>query len=159
MEPDKKTTNLVELIDGVVEQFIPKAAAKKISVIFERSNDIPDIAVDAGLVKRILANLLSNAIRHSPAGGKVEVVTNSFYRNDRVCICVKDYGNGLDQKYHQKVFEKFVQVGVKKQGTQSGSSGLGLFFCKMAVEAHGGKIWVESEGEGKGSQFCLTLPI
>jgi signal transduction histidine kinase len=159
LAPDKKTTNLVELIDDVVEQFIPKAAAKKISVIFERSNDIPDIAVDAGLVKRILANLLSNAIRHSPDGGKVEVVTNSFYGNDRVCICVKDYGNGLDQKYHQKVFEKFVQVGVKKQGTQLGSSGLGLFFCKMAVEAHGGKIWVDSEGEGKGSQFCLTLPI
>ncbi len=72
---------------------------------------------------------------------------------------LRDTGVGLSPEYHQKVFDKFEQVRLKSEKRAVGSSGLGLTFCKMAVEAHGGKIWVESEGEGKGCTFWVRLPI
>ena len=65
---------------------------------------------------------------------------------------------GLDAAYHQKIFNKFEQVKLKRRGVSVGTAGLGLAFCKLAVEAHGGLIWVESEGEGKGSTFRFTIP-
>jgi signal transduction histidine kinase len=110
-------------------------------------------------MRRVIANLLSNAIRHTPAGGRVEVKTDWLSANERIRLQVIDTGNGLAPEYHQKVFDKFEQVRLKREGVAVGSSGLGLAFCKMAVEAHGGKIWVESEGEGKGATFQFTLPV
>ena len=62
-------------------------------------------------------------------------------------------------EYHEKIFDKFEQVKLKEDGDRAGTSGLGLTFCKMAVEAHGGKIWVESEGLGKGCTFKALLPV
>ena len=62
-------------------------------------------------------------------------------------------------EYHQEIFEKFKQVELKEAGVKTGSSGLGLAFCKMAVEAHKGEIWVESEGEGKGCVFTFAIPV
>ena len=76
-----------------------------------------------------------------------------------LCISVKDNGDGLAQKYHQKIFDKFEQLKLKSKEGRVGSSGLGLTFCKLAVEAHGGKIWVESKGEGRGWTFRSLLPI
>ena len=66
---------------------------------------------------------------------------------------------GLPAEYHKKIFDKFEQVKLKGEKNVVGSSGLGLTFCKMAVEAHGGKIWVESEGEGKGCTFFVSIPM
>ena len=110
-------------------------------------------------MRRVIANLLSNAIRHTPAGGSVEVKTDWLSANESIRLQVIDTGNGLAPEYHQKVFDKFEQVRLKREGVVVGSSGLGLAFCKLAVEAHGGKIWVESEGEGKGATFQFTLPV
>ena len=155
---DKKLTGLGVLIDETMQQFIPKAEIQKISISFKNSNDCPSIILDSGLIKRVIANLLNNAIRHTPEGGKVEVVADPIVGNGNLCISVKDTGNGLDPKYHLKVFNKFEQVALKKAGISVGTSGIGLAFCKMAVEAHGGQIWVESEGEDKGSTFRFTIP-
>ena len=117
------------------------------------------VEVDSGLIRRVIANLLSNAIRHTPAGGRVDVKTDWMRANESIRLRVVDTGNGLAPEYHQKVFDKFEQVRLKREGGRVGSSGLGLAFCKMAVEAHGGKIWMESEGEGKGATFLFTLPV
>ena len=117
------------------------------------------VAIDRDLIRRVMANLLSNAIRHTPAGGSVAVKTEWLAVNESIRLQVIDTGNGLAPEYHQKVFDKFEQVRLKQEGVRLGSSGLGLAFCKMAVEAHGGKIWVESEGEGKGSIFQFILPV
>lgn len=107
------------------------------------------------LVYRVLVNLLTNAIKHSPRGGRV--IINSSLIEDHARIVVQDNGRGIPAEYHQKIFEKFSQVQARQDG-QKHSSGLGLTFCKLAVEAHGGRIGVDSE-EGQGSSFWFTLPI
>ncbi|UCF92866.1 MAG: response regulator [Desulfobacterales bacterium] len=155
----KKRANPVDLVAEVLEQFIPKAEMHQVALSFHESPDGISIEVDCGLIKRVIANLVSNAIRHTPAGGKVEVAAEAFRDQGNLSFSVKDTGNGVASEYLLKVFDKFEQVGLKQAKIRVGSSGLGLAFCRLAVEAHGGRIWVESEGEGKGSNFRFTLPL
>ena len=152
-------TDITELSAAVMQQFEFKAREYHVVLSANGSEAPYTVAVDRGLMRRVIANLLSNAIRHTPAGGSVEVKTDWLSANESFRLRVIDTGNGLAPKYHQKVFDKFEQVRLKREGVQVGSSGLGLAFCKMAIEAHGGKIWVESEGEGKGATFQFSLPV
>jgi signal transduction histidine kinase len=107
----------------------------------------------------VIANLLSNAIRHSPEGEEIEVTTGFLAEKNSIAFSVKDNGNGLAPEYHEKIFDKFEQVELKKSGASVGLGGLGLTFCKMAVEAHGGEIWVESDGTAKGCTFKFMIPV
>jgi len=111
---------------------------------------------DRGILKRIISNLIGNALKFTPSGSMVEI--SARYNNDakEIMISVKDQGQGIPKEYLQRVFEKFVQVESAQVREKTGK-GLGLTFCKMAVEAHKGRIWVESE-LGKGSTFYLALP-
>lgn len=110
------------------------------------------VTVDVGLIRRVIQNLLSNALRYTPAEGNVRVAVSASAREVR--IAVTDAGPGIAAEDHQRIFEKFGQVGGHSNRV---GTGLGLTFCKLAVEAHGGRIGVESE-EGKGSTFWLVLP-
>jgi signal transduction histidine kinase len=159
LQLDLKQTNLKDVIDEAINQFRPKAAEKQIALVFDKGIPIPVIQADRRLVKRVITNLLNNAIRHTPSCGTVTIAAEMPPDNGCLHIGVEDTGAGLAPEYHQKVFDKFEQVKLKKAGDTVGSCGLGLAFCKMAVEAHAGKIWVESEGNGKGATFRLTLPI
>ncbi len=156
---DIEKTDISELIKEVVGQsdFIAK---QNQVLLFANGIENPClIDFDKNLIRRVLANLLSNAIRHTPAGGRVEVKTDFLNTQKEIKLRVIDTGYGLAPEYHQRVFNKFEQVRLKRNGVTVGSSGIGLAFCKMAVEAHAGKIWVESEGEGKGATFQFTLPV
>lgn len=155
----KEETDLTELIDEVLEQFSPKTEEKQISLSFARPGDIPSALVDHGLMKRVIANLLNNAIRHTPGGGTIEVAISFLPEKGDLFLSVRDNGNGLAPEHHRKIFDKFEQAKLKRAGVTVGRSGLGLTFCKMAVEGHGGKIWVESEGEGKGCTFNALIPV
>ena len=159
LDLDIEVSDLTELIGDVMQQFDFKARKNKVLLSTNGSKGTHMVAIDRGLIKRVISNLLNNAIRHTPAGGKVEMKTDWLSVDERIRLQVVDTGNGLAPEYHQKVFDKFEQVCLKQQGVRVGSGGLGLAFCKMAVEAHGGKIWVESEGEGQGSNFQFTLPV
>jgi len=159
LNPKKEVTDMAELIDEVLEQFIPKSEAKQISLSFPKPVNLPSSRVDPGLIKRVVANLLNNAIRHTSSGGKIEVVTEFLPEKESLCLSVKDNGSGLRPEYHQKIFDKFEQAELEQTGIKVGGSGLGLTFCKMAVEAHGGKIWMDSEGEGKGCTFSFVIPV
>ena len=141
-----------------MNQFIKKAEEKQISINIANTNNISSIQIDNGLIKRVISNLLDNGIRHTPTGGKIKITTELVNSKNNLCISLMDTGNGLDPAYHQNIFNKFEQVDLNKQNVSVGRAGLGLAFCKMAVEAHGGEIWVESEGEGKGSTFHFTIP-
>ena len=157
--PDRRQTDISALSEEVLKQSDFKAAENKI-LLCGNGSDAPYMAaVDRNLVKRVLTNLVNNAIRHTPAGGRVDVKTDAVQGQDLIRLRVIDTGNGLAPEYHLKVFDKFEQVHLKKDGVKVGSSGLGLTFCKMAVEAHGGNIWVDSAGEGQGSTFQFTLPV
>ena len=122
--------------------------------IEERPGGIP-LRADADIVRRVLQNLLSNALRFSPENAEVVV---SFDSDDRVAsVHVTDCGPGIPAEYHAMIFEKFGQVAGRQRG-EVHSVGLGLTFCKLAVEAHGGNIGVESE-VGRGSTFTFSIPL
>lgn len=155
---ENKEVNLDALIKTSVESLEQIAKKNKINLKFLKKADHTRIQGDWGILKRVMGNLLNNAFRHTPDGGSVEVEIAPAKENRSICLSVKDTGDGLPPEYHDKIFEKFEQVNLKKAGVRKGSAGLGLSFCKMAIEAHQGKIWVESEGEGKGCTFKIALP-
>ena len=107
---------------------------------------------DVGLIRRVFQNLLSNALKYTPNGGDIRIVATLFH--DEIRIAITDVGPGIAPEYHQRIFEKFGQV--EDRNSRLGT-GLGLTFCKLAIESHGGRIGVESE-VGKGSTFWFTLP-
>jgi two-component system sensor histidine kinase/response regulator len=158
MQLNREAIDLSEMVGEVLERFTPTGEERKIALSFSGNGDIPKIALDRSILKRVITNLVDNAIRYTPKGGAIAVSLDSAPWEEVVCLSVKDSGSGLPAEYHQKIFDKFEQVRLKKDGDRAGSSGLGLTFCKMAVEAHGGKIWVESEGLGKGCTFFIQLP-
>jgi two-component system sensor histidine kinase/response regulator len=157
MHLNREAIDLSEMVGEVLERFTPTVEERKIALSFSGNGDIPKIALDRSILKRVITNLVDNAIRYTPKGGAIAVSLDSAPWEEVVCLSVKDSGSGLPAEYHQKIFDKFEQVRLKKDGDRAGSSGLGLTFCKLAVEAHGGKIWVESEGLGKGCTFLIQL--
>jgi len=158
LQPVKELTNVTEMLTDLTEQFIARAKMDQVSLKFSNSREVPSVRIDPSLIKRVLANLLSNAIRHSPEGEEIKVTTGFLAEKNSIAFSVKDNGNGLAPEYHQRVFDKFEQVELKNSGVTVGTGGLGLAFCKMAVEAHGGKIWVESDGNAKGCTFKFMIP-
>ncbi len=116
--------------------------------------EIGAVTCDRQLISRVVVNLLSNAIKHTPGGGSITIAAQRTH--NQITVSIMDTGVGIPKEYQEKIFEKFGQV--EKPGSVRRGTGLGLTFCKMAVEAHGGRIWVESE-VGKGSSFSFTLPI
>ena len=111
--------------------------------------------MDKNLIERVLGNLISNAIFHTLSGGNILIGVSLLDSFIEVSVC--DDGPGVPQEYKDKIFEKFVQIKRKQVHLRTGA-GLGLTFCKLAVELHGGTIKVESE-TGNGSAFIFTLPI
>ena len=155
----KKEINLEALVKKTLAPLDQIATKNKINLTFSNGLQETLISVDPGLIKRVMANLLSNALRHTPRGGEIGVEINPDPNNGSIWLSVNNTGNGLAPEYHEAIFEKFEQVNLKEKGVCRGTAGLGLSFCKMAVEAHQGKIWVESQGEGKGCTFKVALPI
>jgi signal transduction histidine kinase len=158
LQLNKETTALVPLIDETLNQLLKRAEEKQISINFVNANGISTIPIDSHLIRRVISNLVDNGIRHTPKGGRIEVTSELEQSKNDLCVSVRDTGTGLDPAHHHKIFNKFEQVKLKSRGVSIGTAGLGLAFCKLAVEAHGGNIWVESEGEGKGSTFRFTIP-
>lgn len=121
----------------------------------EVADDAPVFVADKTLVKRVLANLVQNAITHAP--GPVTVVLGARRDPAGIVLTVRDDGPGIPEEYQGLVFQKFEQVRTPN-APRVRSSGLGLAFCRIAVEAHGGRIWVRS-AEGQGSTFHILLPL
>jgi len=138
---------------------IARAALEAISPLLGDRHAVLDVReplaalCDTVLLRRVLDNLLSNALKFTPPGK--EITISIAREGDAAQLAVTDTGPGIPEEYHQKIFEKFSQVEGEQQ---SKGTGLGLTFCKLAVEAHGGKIGVDSEA-GRGSTFWFTLPL
>jgi signal transduction histidine kinase len=137
-----------------MESFSAQAAEYRVQLCNEVPAEIPALFVDRGKINRVLTNLVDNALKFSPSGSRI-VATARVYEGEKVLIQVLDHGPGIPEEYRERIFERFSQIpGIhaRRRGT-----GLGLTFCRLAVEAHGGRIWVES-GPSGGSAFNLTLP-
>lgn len=114
---------------------------------------LPPVTVDPSRIAWVFNNLIVNAIRYTPAGGRITV--DADVKGHLVLASVSDTGAGIPKPYQKKIFEKFIQL---NQGDTFGGAGLGLAITKEIVKAHGGDIWVESE-PGKGSTFTFTIPL
>jgi PAS domain S-box-containing protein len=155
MEIDYETIHLSKLVAELLAEFTTLANDDSVIIRSEIPAQLPAIRADRDKLIRVLTNLVDNAIKFSSQGGSITISAEPA-TNDQVAIKVKDSGPGVPVDYQEKIFERFVQI-PGRRGRRRGS-GLGLAFCRLTVEAHGGRIWVESPPEG-GSIFTFTLPV
>jgi len=146
-----------DLVASAVSQVASLAESQKLRLAWQTAGDLPPLAGDANKLRRTLVNLLGNAIKFTPAGGTVTVEARRSEDDQAAVFCVSDTGEGIPAEAFGRIFEKFGQV-ASRRGGRTMSTGLGLTFCKLAVEAHGGRITVESAA-GRGSTFCFTVPL
>ncbi|MDZ7291980.1 MAG: ATP-binding protein [candidate division KSB1 bacterium] len=151
----KEPVNLRDLVDDALKHLRLPFRVKEIELETAIDPTLPDFPADREQLSWVVTNLVNNALRHTPAGGKVMITAGR--EDGLVRVSVQDTGRGIPAEALESIFEKFVQV---KEPTEStpGSVGLGLAIAKEVVEAHGGKIQVTSE-VGKGSTFSFTIPI
>jgi len=147
----KENLDLEELINQVTAGLKLLAEKKNLSLTTRIPDKLPEVLGDRQEITRLISNLIDNAIKYSESG---EIVVSALRRPKQIEISVKDQGIGLStpKGSYDKVFDRFFQ-----ERPSSDGSGVGLAICKKIVEAHGGKIWVESEGKGKGTTFKFTL--
>jgi PAS domain S-box-containing protein len=146
-----------EIIERACQQVAAAAGEKSLELVREADPAIPPFQADEDKLRRILVNLLGNALKFTPTGGKITLSSESGNGGKEVVFHVHDTGEGIPREAFERIFEKFGQVESRKAGRKM-STGLGLTFCKMAAEAHGGRIWVESD-VGQGSTFSFTIPL
>jgi len=150
----KERIDLYKLIQGSLESYVPMATVKNIALTSQVEPHLPDIVADARRLEQVLANLISNAIKFTGAGGTIEVGAGRL--NGDVRFWVKDSGEGIAADELADLFEKYRQTTSGKKSTNKGT-GLGLAICKKIAKAHGGKIFVESS-VGQGSTFAVEIP-
>ena len=146
----KEPTDIGALVRDTVESFRPQAESKGLSLTAEIGRALPTIEVDPARIRQVIGNLLSNALRHTPAGGSIGVAAGSA--SDQVTIVVTDTGEGIAPELLPHVFERFTK------GPNSTGSGLGLSIARDIVRAHAGQIDISSQ-PGTGSSVSVTLPV
>jgi len=149
----KKETDVRAMVYEAIEIIKPTAESKRQKINVVLQEPIPLLSVDSDMIRRVLINLLENAARYTSVGGTLSVGVS--YDADWITIWVQDSGLGIPLEDQQHIFEKFTRLHSEKFPR---GLGLGLAFCSLAVQAHGGKIWVESQ-EGQGSRFTFRLPM
>lgn len=146
--------NIRSIVDAAVETIRPAAVAKNIAVDVEGADDVLPVIGDEHRLQQVAWNLLANSVKYTPFGGRVRVSVTR--EGQRAVIRVTDSGEGIDPRFLPHVFEPFRQDASK---TMRSGLGLGLAIVRRLVDLHGGRITAESEGNGHGSQFTVTLPL
>jgi signal transduction histidine kinase len=148
-----KSTALETLLGEAIELVRPIAEESHQSLKYEADTDLPTLQIDADMIQRVVTNLMENAVKHTPSGGSITVSARMV--NDAIRISIADTGPGVPRHFKDEIFDKFFRI---KYSNAPNGVGLGLAFCRFAVEAHGGRIWVESE-PGSGAVFAFTIPL
>jgi signal transduction histidine kinase/ActR/RegA family two-component response regulator len=153
---DLRTVNLTRVIEAAVEATRPAAEEKGVRLDTSLDPHAGPVNGDADRLQQVIWNLLTNAIKFTPAGGQIQV--RSEVVNTRVEVTVRDTGIGISQEFLPHIFDRFRQA---HPGTNRihGGMGLGLSIVRQLVELHGGSVRVESKGEGKGTTFVVSLPF
>ncbi len=151
---DRQLNSISDLVSDTLESFSPVAAQAGITLVGAAEPGVDPVLIDAQQIGRVLTNLVRNAIRHTPPGGKIHVSATST--TGGVLVEVVDTGEGIDPAHLPHIFQQFYR-GEKSRNRATGGSGLGLAIAKGIVEAHGGRIGVESS-PGVGSRFFFVLP-
>jgi len=148
---NRTETNLREVFNYAVDAIYPIAESKQQSIRTELPEGTPNVFMDSDMIRRVIINIMENAVKYTPMDGSI--VLGAKQIPNGVQIWVQDNGPGIPAEKAEKVFDKFARLHSGGKGL-----GLGLAFCRLAVEGHGGNIWVESD-VGQGSMFTFTLPI
>ena len=151
---DRHPLTAVGLIERAVTQVGMLAQASGVTLIQQAPLDLPSFSGDEDILRRTLVNLLGNAIKFTPSGGTITASAEMVEQG--MLFAVRDTGEGIPPEAFERIFEKFGQVESRIAGRKM-STGLGLTFCKLAVNVHGGRLWLESQ-PGKGSIFYFTIP-
>jgi signal transduction histidine kinase len=142
------------LVGDAVEAVSPSAEGREQTIRWSIAvDDLPSVFVDVDMIRRVMINLLENAIKYTPFRGQIEIGAEAD--GDFVRVYVVDNGPGIPETESERIFDKFTRL---KNKTGSSGLGVGLAFCKLAVQGHGGRIWVEPAPE-HGSKFVFTLPV
>ena len=147
---------LQRVVQPVIDEYAPMATMLGVRLEATFAEDLPLVAVDEEVIGRLFSNLLDNALKFTPQGGRIRVQATPDQDHQVLCA-VADTGVGIAESLRTVIFDKF-RRGEQPTGKRRGGMGIGLHFCKVAVEAHGGRIWVESR-EAQGSTFYFTLPV
>ncbi|MGD9101137.1 MAG: PAS domain-containing sensor histidine kinase, partial [Anaerolineae bacterium] len=151
---DQDWLSAVQLAQEVIELLGPRAAAQKVQLQGELPSSLPRVSGNRNMLALTLENLVDNAIKYSPPGETIHIRAQA--NRSTLRISVSDQGPGVPPSERERIFKKFYQV--RRRRRRKGA-GMGLYFCKLAVEAHGGQIWVEDNSAGGGSTFVFTLPL
>ncbi|MFW5942282.1 MAG: sensor histidine kinase, partial [Chloroflexota bacterium] len=145
MPLEQEEVTVEELLALATDQVALIAGRQRVALQVEAEGEERALYADRALTARVLVNLLSNAISYSPGNASVTMQARP-YREQMYLFCIQDEGPGIPQEWQRKAFQKFEQVRARQAGIAVGS-GLGLAYCRMAVEAQGGKIWIEQGGD------------
>ena len=145
-----------QLLESAIQAAAPGFTAKNITLHIADGDNAPDVDVDAERIGEVLANLLENALRHTPAGGTVTLA--AARDGNAAVLTITDTGDGLEPDELERIFERFYRTDTARSRDRGGS-GIGLTISRAIVEVHGGTLRAESEGPGKGTRFVCTLPM
>ncbi len=163
---DPKLTDLVEFIEDVIHELEVWSKGRKCGVIFQKPKKNPSkIAIDSVLMRQVIHNLITNAVRYSPANG--EVVINLLEKGEKYLVSVADQGIGIPKDAQGKIFQKFFRAD-NARAVEGEGSGIGLYIAKMIMEASAGRLWfvsptlkkkgIKGGAEGYGTTFYVTIP-
>ena len=154
---DLRPVAVSNLVQTTVKRLSPQATTRRITLRSNLPADLPPLLADEDRITQVLVNLVANAIQYTPEGGDVAISTARV--DDEIHISVKDTGIGIPPEHIGNLFTRFYRVDKSRSRQAGGGSGIGLTIAHHLVEAHGGRIWAESQGEGQGSTFTFSLKM
>jgi two-component system phosphate regulon sensor histidine kinase PhoR len=152
---DFHPVSVTQLIDSCVETAQLKAVPRQLNLNIQVPQELPRVRGDANSLQEVLQNLLDNALQYTPAGGTIDV--SALSSDGHVIVTVADNGIGIPQAEQERIFERFYRVDAARS-REAGGTGLGLSIARHIMDAHGGKLWVES-AVGEGSRFHFSIPV
>ena len=156
-ELDIRPQDVPALVQTVAKRLAPRFGTKHIVLDIDVDPDLPRVLADEDRAIQIITNLVGNALQYTPETGRVTLAAKQV--GQEVQISVQDTGIGIPSEHLSQIFNRFYRVDKSRSRSAGGGSGIGLTIARALVEAHGGRIWAESVGEGEGSTFSFTLPI
>jgi signal transduction histidine kinase len=154
---DLRPLSLADLAKTIVIRLTRQFEAKGVQLDVSVPSELPNVRADEDRITQVLINLVGNALQYTSQGGTVSL--SAERQGNEMVVEVRDTGMGIPAEHLPHIFDRFYRADKSRSRQQGGGSGIGLTIARHLVEAHGGRIWVESEGEGQGSCFMFILPI
>jgi histidine kinase len=152
---DRRPVDVSALVQAVSKRLSSQFEARRITLDLDLAPGLTPVLADEGRILQVLTNLVGNALQYTPENGRITISVKQS--GNVVQFSVQDTGLGIPAEHLPHIFDRFYRVDKSRSRRAGGGSGIGLTIARALVEAHGGRIWAESEGEGQGSIFYFTL--